>query len=87
MDEEKLSHILFEGEHLTECLWWCLGHLAQEMATLIVAADRERTRLKCNFAEEKACSGSADQRRGRKQLDRMKAENTDLESHPLDRDL
>ena len=40
MDEEKLSHILFQGEHLTECLWWCLGHLAQEMATLIVAADR-----------------------------------------------
>ena len=37
-------------------------------------------------AEEKAWWDSAD-RGGRKQLDRTKAENTDLESHPLDRNL
>ena len=43
VDEEKLSHILFQGEHLTECLW--LGHLAQEMATLIVADRVNRVRV------------------------------------------
>ena len=43
VDEEKLSHTLFLGEHLTECLW--LGHLAQEMATLIVADRVNRVRV------------------------------------------
>ena len=83
--EEKVRHILFLGEHRTECLRHgqlvilTLSHLAQEMAAPTVA-DRHGMNHDLQFRGESLLTAHYSLR---KQLDRMKAENLYPESQFL----
>ena len=89
--EEEVRHILFLGEHRTECLRHdqlvilTLSHLAQEMAAPTVA-DRHGMNHDLQFRGESLlgpCSMLTAHCSLRKQLDRMKAENLYPESQFL----